>query len=87
MARLIRGSTQTVQDDRLAIAAKFSREHRVVLVLKGDRTVIAAPDGRLAVNSSGNPAMASGGMGDALTGIIAGAVILAAVSTARRLFR
>ncbi len=72
MARLIGGSTRKVQENRLEVAAEFSREHGVTLVLKGHRTVIAAPDGRLAINSSGNPAMASGGMGDALTGMIAG---------------
>jgi NAD(P)H-hydrate epimerase len=74
MARLIQGSTRDVQADRVAIAERFSREHGVVLVLKGHRTVIAAPDGRLAVNGSGNPAMASGGMGDILTGSVAGFV-------------
>jgi NAD(P)H-hydrate epimerase len=72
MARLIHGSTRTVQENRPEIASQFSREHGVTLVLKGRRTIIAAPDGRLAINSSGNPAMASGGMGDTLTGMIAG---------------
>jgi len=72
MARLIHGSTRTVQEDRLGVALEFSRDHGVTLVLKGHRTIIAAPDGRLAINSSGNPAMASGGMGDTLTGMIAG---------------
>ncbi len=72
MARLIHGSNREVQENRLEVAAQFSREHGVTLVLKGHRTVIAAPDGRLAINSSGNPAMASGGMGDVLTGMIAG---------------
>jgi ADP-dependent NAD(P)H-hydrate dehydratase / NAD(P)H-hydrate epimerase len=72
MARLIACSNWEVQENRLEIAAEFSRKHGVTLVLKGHRTVIAAPDGRLAINSSGNPAMASGGMGDALTGMIAG---------------
>lgn len=72
MARLIGGTTSVVQENRLDIAAEFSSRHNVVLVLKGHRTIVAAPDGRLAINSSGNPAMASGGMGDALTGMIAG---------------
>ena len=70
MARLTRETTAAIQDNRLEIAAQFSRKHNVTLVLKGHRTVIAAADGRLAINSSGNPAMASGGMGDTLTGII-----------------
>jgi ADP-dependent NAD(P)H-hydrate dehydratase / NAD(P)H-hydrate epimerase len=72
MARLIQGSTRQVQENRLEVAAEFSQKHGVTLVLKGHRTVIAAPDGRLAINCSGNPAMASGGMGDALTGMISG---------------
>lgn len=72
MARLIQGSTRTVQENRIETAAEFSREFGVTVVLKGFRTIIAAPDGRLAINGSGNPAMASGGMGDTLTGMIAG---------------
>lgn len=72
MARLIQGSTHEVQDNRLQVALDFSARFGVTLVLKGHRTVIAAPDGRLAINSTGNPAMASGGMGDTLTGMIAG---------------
>ena len=72
MARLIHGSVQEVQQNRLETAAEFSKKHGVTLVLKGHRSVIAAPDGRLAINSTGNPAMASGGMGDTLTGIVAG---------------
>jgi NAD(P)H-hydrate epimerase len=72
MARLAHESVQTVQENRLEVAGEFSRKHGVTLVLKGHRTLIAAPDGRLAINSSGNPAMASGGMGDTLTGMIAG---------------
>lgn len=72
MARLMAVTTQAVERDRLETCTRFSTEHGVTLVLKGHRTVIAAPDGRMAVNSSGNPAMASGGMGDVLTGMIAG---------------
>jgi NAD(P)H-hydrate epimerase len=72
MARILHCSVPDVQRDRLETASKFSRQYGAVLVLKGHRTIIAAPDGRLAINSTGNPAMASGGMGDTLTGIIAG---------------
>jgi hydroxyethylthiazole kinase-like uncharacterized protein yjeF len=72
MARFVHCSNREVQENRLEIAAEFSQKHGVTLLLKGHRTMIAAPDGRLAINSSGNPAMASGGMGDALTGMIAG---------------
>ncbi|NLJ27594.1 NAD(P)H-hydrate dehydratase [Desulforhabdus amnigena] len=74
MARLIQDSPQAVQRDRLGVAAEFSRRYGVILVLKGYRTLVAAPDGRMAINGSGNPAMASGGMGDTLTGMIAGFV-------------
>ncbi|SPF37795.1 Bifunctional NAD(P)H-hydrate repair enzyme Nnr (Includes: ADP-dependent (S)-NAD(P)H-hydrate dehydratase; NAD(P)H-hydrate epimerase) [Syntrophobacter sp. SbD1] len=72
MARLCHCSVSDVQRNRLESASKFSRDYGVVLVLKGHRTIIAAPDGRLAINSTGNPAMAGGGTGDTLTGIIAG---------------
>ncbi len=72
MARLLRCSVPEVQEDRLGAAQDFSRQHGVIVVLKGHRTVIASPDGRLAINGSGTPAMASGGMGDVLTGMIAG---------------
>ncbi len=72
MARICRCTVSDIQHNRLESAAKFSRDYGVVLVLKGHRTIVAAPDGRLAINSTGNPAMASGGMGDTLTGIIAG---------------
>ncbi len=72
MARLTGLTAKEIQGERLRIAAEFSRRHELTVVLKGHRTVIAAPDGRLAVNGSGNPAMACGGMGDVLTGMIAG---------------
>ncbi|NLI83374.1 MAG: NAD(P)H-hydrate dehydratase [Deltaproteobacteria bacterium] len=74
MARLTEQNTREIQENRLEVASAFSRRHGVTLVLKGLRTIIASSDGRLAVNSSGNPAMASGGMGDTLTGMIAGLV-------------
>jgi NAD(P)H-hydrate epimerase len=72
MARICHSTVSDVQRDRLESASKFSRDYGAVLVLKGHRTIIAGPDGKLAINSTGNPAMASGGMGDTLTGIIAG---------------
>jgi NAD(P)H-hydrate epimerase len=72
MARICHRSVPEIQGSRLESAAGFSAEYGVVLVLKGRRTVIAGPDGELAINSTGNPAMAGGGMGDTLTGIIAG---------------
>jgi len=72
MARLAGISTQDVQADRLAVARAFAAKHHVILVLKGVRTLVAHPDGPVAINTTGNPAMAKGGSGDLLTGIIAG---------------
>ena len=69
MARLCMINSAEVQANRLRIAAEFSRRHQVVLILKGAGTIVAAPDGRLAINSSGNPGMATGGMGDVLAGL------------------
>ena len=72
MARLTGLSTADIQADRLQIASAFAKKHHLFLILKGAGTVIAAPDGEIAVNSTGNPGMASGGMGDVLTGLIGG---------------
>ena len=72
MARLTGLSVREVQAERLAVAAEFARRQQVYLILKGAATVVAAPDGRLAINPTGNPGMAAGGMGDVLTGLLAG---------------
>ncbi len=72
MARLLGISSREVQENRLELAADFAREQRVFLVLKGAGTVIAAPDGAVAINDSGNPVLATAGAGDLLTGIVAG---------------
>jgi NAD(P)H-hydrate epimerase len=72
MARLIGSTIAEVQADRLGVARSFAERLGVILVLKGARTLIAHPDGRVAVNTSGNPGMAKGGSGDLLTGLIAG---------------
>jgi hydroxyethylthiazole kinase-like uncharacterized protein yjeF len=72
MGRLAGISTKEVQADRLNVARRFALQNRVTLVLKGARTLIAHPDGRVAVNTTGNPGMAKGGSGDLLTGVIAG---------------
>lgn len=71
MARLTGMSVKQVEADRINIARRFATEHNVTLVLKGWRTLIAHSDGRIAVNTTGNPSMAKGGSGDILTGIIA----------------
>ena len=72
MARLAGCTVTEVQADRLNVARSFAERMGVILVLKGARTLIAHPDGRVAVNTSGNPGMAKGGSGDLLTGLIAG---------------
>lgn len=70
-ARLLGCSTEDVQQDRIAAALKLSRETAAGVVLKGAGSICAWPDGHWAINTSGNPGMASAGMGDVLTGIIA----------------
>jgi len=70
MARLTGLTIQEIQADRLAVATAYAKEKGVVLLLKGTATVIAGPDGRVAINSTGNPGMATGGMGDVLAGVI-----------------
>ena len=74
MSRLAGISIKAVQADRLKVARSFARDHNLVLVLKGDRTIIALPDGSAWVNPTGNPGMATGGTGDILTGMTAGAI-------------
>jgi NAD(P)H-hydrate epimerase len=71
-ARLLHSETQAVAADRFAAARAIARRFNSVAVLKGAGTLVAAPDGEVAVCPWGNPGMASGGMGDALTGVIAG---------------
>ena len=72
MARLVESSVKEVEVDRVGLARRFATENGVTLVLKGWRTLVAHPNGRVAVNTTGNPAMAKGGSGDILTGIVAG---------------
>ena len=71
MARLVGMTVKQVEADRVGLARRFAVEHQVTLVLKGWRTLVAHPDGTVGVNTSGNPAMAKGGSGDILTGIVA----------------
>ena len=72
MSRLAGMDTADVNGDRVGIARAFAAENRCYLVLKGARTVIATPDGRVSINPTGNSGMASGGMGDVLAGVVAG---------------
>ncbi len=74
MSRLAGISIQDVQADRLNVARNFARQHQLILVLKGNRTIIALPNGTAWVNPTGNPGMATGGTGDILTGTTAGII-------------
>jgi len=74
MSRLTGLSIAEIQANRLEVARKFAREHELIVVLKGHRTLITAPDGTVWVNPTGNPGMATGGTGDVLTGMVAGLV-------------
>ena len=74
MARLSGQPTARIQSDRIRHARRFAEQYRVHLVLKGAATVIARPDGTVFINATGNPGMAAGGMGDVLTGLIAGLI-------------
>jgi hydroxyethylthiazole kinase-like uncharacterized protein yjeF len=76
MARLAGTTSAEVQADRFGIAERFARERGVTLVLKGAYTLVAEPGGRIWVNPTGNPGMATGGVGDVLTGV-AGALLAA----------
>lgn len=72
MARLAGCTATDLQADRVGVARRFAAERHVVLVLKGQRTLIAFPDRRVFVNPTGTPAMATAGSGDILTGLTAG---------------
>jgi ADP-dependent NAD(P)H-hydrate dehydratase / NAD(P)H-hydrate epimerase len=74
MSRLTGLSITEIQANRLDVARNFAREHELIVVLKGHRTLIAAPDGTVWVNPTGNPGMATGGTGDVLTGMVAGLI-------------
>jgi len=70
MARMLGVSIAQVQADRIETVRRFCLQYRVHLVLKGARSVLGAPDGRVFINPTGNPGMATGGSGDVLTGMI-----------------
>jgi ADP-dependent NAD(P)H-hydrate dehydratase / NAD(P)H-hydrate epimerase len=72
MARLSGLTATEIQGSRVEVARRFAADRQVVLLLKGHRTVIAFPGGRVFVNPTGTPAMATAGTGDILTGLLAG---------------
>jgi NAD(P)H-hydrate epimerase len=72
MLRLMGTERQDALEDRVTAARRFATEHEVILVLKGARTIIAAPDSSVYINSTGNAGLGTAGAGDTLTGIITG---------------
>ena len=72
MARLLDCSPQKVESDRIGVAQEFAQKHNLTLVLKGVPTIVVSSSGEVYINSTGNPGMATAGMGDVLTGAIAG---------------
>ena len=74
MRRLLGTSDKTALDDRVAVARNFATKNEVILLLKGSRSIIAAPDGRVLINPTGNAGLGTAGAGDTLTGLIAGFV-------------
>ena len=85
MGRLLGMDTRGVQGDRLSAVRKLARRTRGHVVLKGHRSLVASPDGRVSVNPTGNPGMATAGSGDVLTGLLAG--LLAQGGTAGEMAR
>ncbi|MFQ5696600.1 MAG: NAD(P)H-hydrate dehydratase, partial [Terriglobia bacterium] len=71
---LLGTTSAEVQSQRVEVAQKFARQYGVFVILKGFRTLVAAPDGKVLVNPTGTPGMATAGSGDVLTGMVAGAL-------------
>jgi hydroxyethylthiazole kinase-like uncharacterized protein yjeF len=72
MSRLTGTGIEEIQSDRVGVSLEFTKRYNVHLVLKGARSIVSTPEGKAYVNTTGNAGMASGGMGDVLTGIIGG---------------
>ena len=72
MSRLLKTPVKEIEADRVAAVRSLATGRRVCVVLKGEHTLTAFPDGRVAINPTGTPALATGGVGDILTGLIAG---------------
>lgn len=71
MSRLMNITIAEIQKNRIGCARAFAVTHKIIVVLKGERTVIASPDGRVFVNPTGNSGLATAGTGDVLCGVIA----------------
>jgi len=65
-------ATSDILKNRLKVTREFATEHNVHVVLKGADSIVCDPEGNMAINPTGNPGMASGGMGDVLAGLIGG---------------
>jgi NAD(P)H-hydrate epimerase len=74
MLRLIGADRREALEDRVSVAREFATRHGLILVLKGARPLVASPDGRVFINSTGNAGLGTAGSGDTLTGLIAGFV-------------
>ena len=72
MRRLLGVTEKSALDDRVKAAREFAVQHSLILVLKGSRTLVAGPDGRVAINPTGNPGLGTAGSGDTMTGVITG---------------
>ena len=72
MARLLQCSVQQIQQDRIQVARNFAATYGQILILKGAGSLVATPEGDIFINPTGNPGMATGGMGDVLTGMVGG---------------
>ncbi len=70
MARLLGGTVAEVQADRIETVRNFCQRHRTFVVLKGARSIIGEPGGKIYINPTGNPGMATGGSGDILSGMV-----------------
>jgi len=80
MLRLLGATDKATLEDRVAVARDFATRHKLILVLKGARSLVAAPDGRVLINPTGNAGLGTAGAGDTLTGIIAGFIAQASAA-------
>jgi ADP-dependent NAD(P)H-hydrate dehydratase / NAD(P)H-hydrate epimerase len=72
MLRLMGTTDKSALNDRVSASRQFAMRHQVILLLKGGRSLVAAPDGRVFINATGNAGLGTAGAGDTLTGVITG---------------